>query len=96
MDEADDSVDFLYCNAIDHVLDIDDYLKEQVRVLRSDGYAMFEIMVGTEGGAFEAIEWESDGVLFRKLLEYFDGIVKVNTEAHWLWVLMKDPIKQPK
>lgn len=93
MDEDDSSVDFIYCNAIDHVLDVDQFLAEQARVIRPDGYAMYEVMVGTEGGAFEAVEWSSDKALFQKLLEYFDDVVRVNTEAHWRWILLKGPAK---
>jgi len=93
MDEEDSSVDFVYCNAIDHVLNVDQFLAEQARVIRPGGYAMYEVMVGTEGGAFEAVEWSSDKVLFEKLLEYFDDVVRVNTEAHWRWILLKGPVK---
>jgi len=93
MDEADESVDFVFCNAIDHVHDIDTFFSEQTRILKKDGFGMYEVMAGTKGGAFEAIEWESDGALIRKLLQYFRGVVKIDTEAHWMWFLLTDPIK---
>lgn len=92
--EEDGSLDMVYCNAIDHVLNIDEFLKEEVRVIREGGYAMYECIPQTKGGAFEAVEWKSDAALFRKMLEYFGRIVHVETEPHLMWFLLKDPIKE--
>tara|TARA_R100000027_G_scaffold67220_1_gene65108 strand:- start:5512 stop:6288 length:777 start_codon:yes stop_codon:yes gene_type:complete len=92
MEEATDSVDLVFCNAIDHVLDIDMFLAEQARVIRPGGYAMFEFMENTKGGAFEAVEWASDGALLRKLLEYFEDVAHAEKEAHWRWFLVKGPL----
>nr|WP_281388004.1 methyltransferase domain-containing protein [Puniceicoccus vermicola] len=96
MDEEDSSVDLVFCNAIDHVLDIDLFLAEQTRVIRPGGYAMYEFIKNTKGGAFEAVEWESDGALLRKLLEYFEDVIIAEKEAHWRWILLKSPIKQDR
>jgi len=94
IDAADNSIDVVYCNAIDHVRDMDDFLKEQVRVIRDDGFAIYECIPQTKGGAFEAVEWKSDSALMRKMLEYFGRIVWMETESRLMWFMLKDPVKK--
>ncbi len=93
LSESDDSLDMVYCNAIDHVANMDDFLSEQVRVIKEGGFALYEAIPQTKGGAFEAVEWADDAALFRKLLEYFGRIIRVETEPHLMWMLLKDPVK---
>jgi len=94
IDEPDGSLDMVYCNAIDHAFNMDGFFEEQTRVIRPGGYALYEVIPGMEGEVFESVEWQSDAVLFRKLLQYFERVVKVDSEPVWMWFLLQGPIRK--
>ncbi len=58
---ADQSVDAIYCNCLDHTFDLDKICGEMGRVLRPGGIALLDIYKGYEeghyAGAFEAMHW---------------------------------------
>jgi len=96
IDAPDGSLDMVYCNAIDHAFNMDGFFEEQTRVIRPGGFAMYEVIPGMKGEVFESVEWRSDGVLFRKLLDYFERVVKVDSEPVWMWMLFQGPIRREK
>lgn len=55
---ADRSVDVVYCNSLDHALDLDKVIAEVRRVLRQGGTALIEAMLGVEEGTGEFSRWE--------------------------------------
>ena len=93
INQPDDAIDLVYCNAIDHAFNMDGFFEEQCRVIRPGGYALYEVIPGMKGEIFEAVEWASDAALFRKLLDYFEKVVRVETETHWMWFLLQNPRK---
>jgi ubiquinone/menaquinone biosynthesis C-methylase UbiE len=58
---ATQSVDVIFCNAIDHAFDVHKILKEAARVLVPDGWLVLEVMRGTKEGVkpmfFESFGW---------------------------------------
>ncbi|GIW68629.1 MAG: hypothetical protein KatS3mg100_123 [Candidatus Parcubacteria bacterium] len=71
---ADESVDVVYSNSLDHVLDLPQFTREVRRVLKDEGVALFEVMKGLqEGGrmgAFEARMWSSVDALQQELRQF--------------------------
>ena len=92
LEAEDHSLDLVYCNALDHVFEIDQFLREQVRVIRPDGFALYEGISGMSGEVFESIEWDSETTLLRKLLEYFGRVRKVDHDGLWTWYLLQNPV----
>jgi SAM-dependent methyltransferase len=88
MENPDGSVDLIYSNCLDHAYDLAGFFREHARVLKPDGYALYDFVPSGGTGAFEAVEWESDDVLFGMLLRSFTTVVKLETEDHWKWVLV--------
>lgn len=88
LEELDDSVDFVYSNAVDHAFDLDTFFKEHARVLKPGGYAMYDIAV-QEGGAFEAIEWETPDVLMSVFKKHFSTIVSEYQDRKWQIILLQ-------
>lgn len=91
MDEATSSVDLLYSNCVDHAFELEAFFAEHARVLKPDGYALYDVATedGGMGGAFEAVKWAREDVVFGIMLRYFKKVVKVESEAHWKWMLFK-------
>jgi hypothetical protein len=73
---------------VDHAFDLDAFFAEHARAIKPDGYALYEIPL-QDGGAFEAVEWKSDETVFLLMLQYFRGVIKVETEGKWKWMLLK-------
>jgi len=88
LDNADASLDMIYSNCIDHAFDLDALFKEHARVLKPDGYVLYDVAL-QEGGAFEAVEWESDEAVFELMRRYFKTAIKVETEERWKWILLQ-------
>jgi SAM-dependent methyltransferase len=67
----DASVDAVYCNALDHVFDLDRMIGEVARVLRPGGCFLAEIDEGYGAGSvpgdFEALHWQEAGVLIERV-----------------------------
>ena len=60
---ADDSVDVVYTNSLDHAFDLDRIMTEVKRVLRQDGKLIVELGRGTDHGTvagfYESTSWKS-------------------------------------
>jgi len=91
MENETASVDLIYSNCLDHAFDLGGFLREHRRVLKPDGYALYDFVPFGAGGAFEAVEWKSEDALFRLFFESFRSLEKVEAEEHWKWVLLKGP-----
>lgn len=89
MENPDASVDLIYSNCLDHAYDLAGFFREHARVLKPDGYALYDFVPSGGTGAFEAVEWDSDAALFGILLQSFRAVIKLETEEHWKWVLVR-------
>jgi len=69
----DDSVDAVYCNAIDHAFDLERMVGEVARVLAPGGLFLAEFEVGfDEGnvpGEFEALHWRDSAALVARIAD---------------------------
>ena len=86
--EPDSSIDMIYCNSIDHAFDLKCFLSEHSRVIKPEGFVLYDITIKS-GGAFEAVDWQSSESLIGLILKYFKKIVQMDTEGDWQWVLLK-------
>jgi SAM-dependent methyltransferase len=88
---ADASIDMIYSNCIDHAFNLEKFLQEHTRVIKPGGFVLYDIAIQSEqgGGAFEAVEWDSEETLFLMMMKYFGKVVKVETEKSWKWVLLQ-------
>jgi len=93
IDAKDGEIDGFYTNAVDHAFDLDKFFKEHARILSPNGFIIYDIGVDAKGGIFEAVSWDSDAVIFQKMLKYFRRVVKVETDEDWQWILLAEPIK---
>ncbi|MBF0346143.1 MAG: class I SAM-dependent methyltransferase [Magnetococcales bacterium] len=92
IDSPDGAVDLIYSNAVDHAFDLDRFFKEHSRVLKKDGYVLYDLAVESNGqgsGVFESVEWESDEHIFHILLKNFDRVIHVASEPNWKWILLQ-------
>ena len=69
----DGSVDAVYCNALDHVFDLERMVGEVTRVLAPGGVFLAEFEIGFgEGhtpGEFEALHWRDSGALVARIAD---------------------------
>jgi hypothetical protein len=93
LDLPDESVDVIYTNCVDHAFDLHAFFTEHARVLKADGYALYDVPQANEdsNAAFESVVWESDEVVLEKLLPRFDEVVARERDAGWEWVLLRGP-----
>jgi len=93
LENTDSSLDMIYCNSLDHAFNLESFFSEHARVIKPDGYVLYDIALQEKGvqeqGAFEAVRWKSEEVLFLLMLKYFKKVVKVETEPSWRWVLLQ-------
>jgi SAM-dependent methyltransferase len=91
LDFADHSVDMVYSNCVDHAFNLNKFFQEHARVLKPDGYALYDIAMQTKigSGPFEALEWKSEEAVFLTALKHFRKVLKVETEAAWKWLLLQ-------
>jgi SAM-dependent methyltransferase len=90
LENHDSSVDMIYCNALDHAFNLESFFCEHARVIKTDGYVLYDIAVqDKEHGAFEAVGWKSQEALFLLMLKYFKKVIKVETEPGWMWTLLQ-------
>ena len=89
--DPDNSVDLLYSNCIDHAFDLDQMIAEHARVLKPDGYLLYDIGINLEegGGPFESISWDRTEDVVLRLLEKFRSVIRIERERQWLWVLVQ-------
>lgn len=93
LDYADGTVDLVYTNCVDHAFDLDQMITEHQRVLKPDGFLLYDIGAEQEeshgAGVFEAISWDRAEDVLKRLLENFQTILHVEREPQWLWVLVR-------
>lgn len=92
--ETDHSIDLIYTNSLDHAFNLDQFLSEQVRVLKPNGYLLLDLprYSGTRRpGAFEAIGWDSETDVINQIKPHFQSIERTQVEQKWHWVLLKNP-----
>jgi hypothetical protein len=89
--QKDNSLDLLYTNCVDHAFDLDAFFKEHARVIKPDGYVLYELGTNMEegGGPFEAVSWQRTEDIFQKILSVFGQLIHVERDDEWLWVLMR-------
>lgn len=84
---ADNSVDVVFTNSLDHAFKLEWVIKEIQRVLKHKGYLVIEIMNGTKDkyypGRYESMYWE-----------HIDDIVKI-LRANKFEVIKRFDIKYP-
>ncbi len=93
MDSPDSSVDMLYTNCVDHAFNLSDFFAEHARVIRADGYVLYDLSLHNtlgETGPFEAVAWKNDADVLAMMLRYFRTVVRVETELEWRWILLRD------
>lgn len=90
LDAPDSSVDLLYTNCVDHAFDLDAFFAEHARILKPDGYALYELPEANEDGPapFESVTWTSDEVVLERMLPLFGDVVGRGRESGWEWILL--------
>jgi SAM-dependent methyltransferase len=78
---ADRSVDVVFSNSVDHVFDLEKFVKEVVRVLKSGGLLVIEVGRGRkEGGSsgfYESLHWATIDELLSFLKNHgFDSLLR--------------------
>lgn len=88
---ADNSLDLIYTNCVDHSFDLDAMIAEHARALKPGGYLLYDIAFNEEDGAgvWESIAWEREEDVIRRLMENFRELVRVERERQWVWVLLR-------
>ena len=91
MEEQSNSIDLLYSNCIDHVFDLSAFFREHARVIKPNGYALYDLPVGGPelGGPFESVQWDGDESIFALMFQHFREVFRVETDPGWKWVLMR-------
>jgi SAM-dependent methyltransferase len=91
LDNLDSSVDLVYCNSLDHVFDFERFFAEHSRVIKPNGYVLYDLVVSDAGvgGPAEAVSWEREDTLLPQMLERFRRIVRVESEHGWKWILLQ-------
>lgn len=91
LEAADDSLDLIYTNCVDHAFDLDAMIKEHARALKSDGCILYDIAFNEEQGAgvWESIAWEREEDVIRRLMEKFREVIRVERERQWIWILLR-------
>jgi hypothetical protein len=85
------SEDMIYSNCVDHAFDLNKFFQEHARVLKPNGFALYDIAIQTTsgGGSFEALEWKSEEAVFPTAMKHFHKVLKVETEIAWKWLLLQ-------
>ena len=91
LDLPDDSLDLLYTNCVDHAFDLEQMIAEHSRVLRPDGYLLYDIGLNMEdgGGPFEAISWNRTEDIISRLMKSFRAVIRIERERQWIWALLQ-------
>ncbi|MFX1277482.1 MAG: methyltransferase domain-containing protein [Promethearchaeota archaeon] len=84
---ADSSLDMVYSNCLDHAFDLDAFFKEHARVIKPNGFALYEISLGG-GGAFETVQWKSISSVQNLMLKHFKKIIMTKIKNQWKWMLL--------
>jgi SAM-dependent methyltransferase len=88
--EATASVDLVYSNAVDHAFDLDAFFAEHARVIKPEGYALYDLFLGDDAaGAFESVHFADDRTVILTMLKYFRTIARIVDDGQWKWILLK-------
>ena len=94
LEEADGSIDLVYSNSVDHALDLDAFFAEHARVLRADGFALYDVhrdYPPGEPAPFEASLWLRREEVLVRALEHFEHVQRLDAEPDWTWMLLQKP-----
>jgi ubiquinone/menaquinone biosynthesis C-methylase UbiE len=83
----DSTFDFVFCNAIDHVLYLDVFLDECARVLKDDGVIIFEVAI-QEMGEHEVIDTLDISTIKKDMTERFAIKQEMDIDNGWKGVLL--------
>jgi SAM-dependent methyltransferase len=96
LDFPEGSLDLLYTNCVDHAFDLEAMMNEHVRVLKPEGFLLYDMGINMEegkGGPFEAVSWDRTEDLVVQLLGKFRKLIHAerdeNFGGQWLWVLLQ-------
>jgi len=95
LDMPDRSVDLVYSNSLDHAFDLDTFFAQHRRVLKPDGFALYDLAASYEQGEkapFEATLWTRQEHVVQMALNHFRRILKLETEPSWTWMLLRGPL----
>lgn len=99
LQEPEGSVDLLYTNCVDHAFDLEAMIAEHARVLKPDGFLLYDMGTNMEqgaGGPFESVSWDRTENLVIRLLERFKKLIHAEREESfggaWLWVLVQKKV----
>ena len=97
LDVPANSLDLLYTNCVDHAFDLEAMMAEHARVLKPDGFLLYDMGINMEegkGGPFEAVSWDRTEDLVVRLLGKFQKLIRAerddNFGGQWLWVLLQN------
>jgi len=95
IDAPDSSVDLVYSNSLDHTFDLDRFFTEHQRVLKPDGFALYDIHKAYQPGEkapFESTLWTRPEVVVRQTLHHFQTLLMLETAGDWTWLLLHRPL----
>lgn len=85
------SVDLLYCNSLDHTLDLDKFFQEASRVVKPGALALIDLADQEEGaGRWEATEWSCAQDVLDIALKRFSAIVSTRQDGIWNSILLRN------
>jgi SAM-dependent methyltransferase len=94
LEEADSSIDLVYSNSLDHALDLDAFFAEHARVLKADGFALYDVHQDYRPGEpapFEASLWLRREDVLVRALGHFARVQRLQAEPDWTWMLLQGP-----
>lgn len=89
-DQQDSSFDAVYSNAIDHSLDLELFFKEQARILKHDGFGVFDFAeFNIIGGPsdYEVQSWKNTNEPVSVMSKYFPRIISDRVNGEWRTVI---------
>jgi len=91
MEEKTSSIDLIYCNCVDHAFNLEQFFAEHARVIKPNGYALYDLPVNVEDpqGPFESVAFLRVEDVLLLMLSHFEKIIKIESEACWKWVLLQ-------
>lgn len=85
---SDECFDFVYCNAIDHALNIDAFFNEANRILKKGGIMFLEVAI-QKGGDYEVIDTDNVEELTKEVSKHFKSFTTTPIGNVWVGVLYK-------